>query len=137
MEVGQEVTVGKDPFTEDAVVARILRGTKPAGRAAEAKTQICYYVLLKTEKGFQYAALPHVNCVSVCDSGVAQAWVGDCSHEGYLPKENQLASFRAKSVSAVAQAAPRYVTSLEPAESCDSSDDESAAKKKKKKKARK
>jgi hypothetical protein len=124
LEVGQEVTVGKHPFTEDAVVARILRGTKSAGRAADAKTQLCYYVLLKTKTGFNYASLQHVNCECVCDSGVAQAWVGDCSHEGYLPKENQLASFRAKSVSAVAQAAARYVTSLEPAESCDSSDDE-------------
>ena len=30
LEIGQEVTVGKYPFDQDAVVARILRGTKPA-----------------------------------------------------------------------------------------------------------
>ena len=47
-------------FSEDAVVARILRGTKAAGSALEAKTQHCYYVLLKVGGDFKYAALQHV-----------------------------------------------------------------------------
>ena len=41
----------------NAIVVRILRGTKAAGKE---KVQHCYYVLLKVDGRFQYAALQHV-----------------------------------------------------------------------------
>ena len=54
--------VGKYPLTIQRGCsgrARILRGTKAAGRANKAKTQHCYYVLLKVGGDFKYAALQH------------------------------------------------------------------------------
>ena len=66
LQVGSEVHVGEYPFVEDAVVARILRGTKPAGSAADARMQQCYYVLLKADDGFKYAALQHVHELLGC-----------------------------------------------------------------------
>ena len=41
----------------NAIVVRILRGTKAAGKE---RMQHCYYVLLKVDGSFQYAALQHV-----------------------------------------------------------------------------
>ena len=110
LEIGQEVQVGKYPFSEDAVVARILRGTKAAGRATEAKTQHCYYVLLKVGSDFKYAALQHV-----AGNGaptLASDWYDDIAFGGFPPTANQLANFRPKSVSAVAKAAAVYVKKL-------------------------
>jgi hypothetical protein len=128
LEIGQEVTVGTFPYYEDAVVARILRGTKPAKGG---KTQFCYYALLKTATGFQYCGLQHVHNPGTVDY-IHQGWIDDTCHFGKPPKANQLASFRPKSVAAAAQAAARYVASLQPPEDSESSDDDAPKKKKKK-----
>ena len=66
-EVGQKVTVGHYPFDEDAVVARILRATKPG---AHGRMQHCYYVLLKVGENFKYAALQHVHTARVTTANV-------------------------------------------------------------------
>jgi hypothetical protein len=109
LEVGQEVQVGKYPFDEDAVVARILRGAKPAGT----KYQHCYYALLKVGGEFQYAALQHVAYNGAWLPTLAFAWCEEYSFAGYAPQAaTQLARFRPKSVSAVAKAASVYIKKL-------------------------
>ena len=61
VEFAQEVNVGPAfPDGEVGIVLRILRGTKAAGRAADAKTQLCYLVLLLVGKKLKYAALQHI-----------------------------------------------------------------------------
>lgn len=112
LEVGQEVQVGEFPFHEDALVARILRGTKAAGRADEAKTQHCYYVLLKVGGDFKYAAMQHVAGDRATPT-IAVEWCDDTAFDGYPPESNKLlANFQPKSVSAVAKAAAVYVKKL-------------------------
>ena len=106
--VGEEVTVGKFPFEEQAVVARILRGTKPAGRAAEAKTQHCYYVLLKVGANFKYVAMQHITPEW---RGRAAGW-DDVAFEGVQFASEQMVHFKPKSVSAMAKAAALYVKKL-------------------------
>ena len=86
-EVGQEVRVGEYPFREDAVVTRILRGTKAAGRAVEAKTQHCYYVLLRVGADFKYATLQHVTVDGAPTLPIE--WCEDSAFSGYPPAANQ------------------------------------------------
>jgi len=112
LEVGQEVQVGECPFHEDAVVTRILRGTKAAGRADEAKTQHCYYVFLKVSGDFKYAALQHVTGDGATPT-IALDWCDDTAFDGHPSKSNKLlANFQPKSASAVAKAAAMYVKKL-------------------------
>ena len=108
-EVGQKVTVGHYPFDEDAVVARILRATKPG---AHGRMQHCYYVLLKVGENFKYAALQHVHGAGNNLQCISEEWWEDTSFEGHPPAASQLADFTPKSVSAVAKAAAVYVKKL-------------------------
>ena len=116
--VGWKVTVGTFPNAERATVARILCGSKPAGRADEAKTQHCYYVLLQVgdelEYSFEYVALQHIHI----ENGDADynwshevPWSGtmenDCGEE-----PNKLLHFKPKSVSAVAKVAAQYASKV-------------------------
>ena len=114
LQVDQKVTVGEYPFCEDAVVARIIRGTKAAGRATQAKTQHCYYVLLQldTDGSFTYAALQHVHDAGVEVGGFACKFTSALG--GNLPTANELAEFQPKSVPAVAKAASVFVRKLNP-----------------------
>ena len=112
LECSQRVVVSNE---DDAIVIRILRGSKAAGRAAECKTQQCYYVLLKVGAHFKYAALQHVRGstrTSADDADISLEWLDDTSFEGEPPTANQLADFRPKSVSAVAKAAAQYASQL-------------------------
>ena len=110
LEVGQEVMVGAFPFDEAAVVARILRGTKPGSHG---RTQHCYYALLKVGAAFQYAALQHVHSQGARPNiDLSMAWCEDSAFGGYPPTANQLANFKPKSVSAVAKAAAVYIKRL-------------------------
>ena len=61
LECAQHVIVGKLPYEDNAIVIRILRGVKQAGRADDDKTQQCHYVLLKVGSEFKHAALQHVH----------------------------------------------------------------------------
>ena len=54
LECGQEVIVGRRTC---AVVTRILRATKPVGKADEGKTQYCHYALLKVSGAFELTTL--------------------------------------------------------------------------------
>ena len=103
------MAVGDYPWSEDAVVARILRGTKPG---AHGRMQHCYYVLLKVGAGFKYAALQHVHSEGNGWHNISMEWLEDTAFEGHPPKANQLADFTPKSVSAVARAAAIYVKKL-------------------------
>jgi hypothetical protein len=116
LEVSQKVTVGD--FHKDAMVARILRGTK-AG--AHGRPQYCYYVLLKVGTDFKYAALQHVHDMYQRMYGrpqLADQWMDDTSFSGMPPTANQLSDFKPKSVSAVAKAAAAYVKKLAESSAC-------------------
>jgi hypothetical protein len=113
LECSQRVVVSNE---DDAIVIRILCGSKAAGRAAECKTQQCYYVLLKIGAHFKDAAL-YSTRGSIRSSGddadISLEWLDDTSFEGEPPTANQLlADFRPKSVSAVAKAAAQYASQL-------------------------
>ena len=101
-----------------AVVARILRGTKSAGRADEAKTQHCYYalVLIETDQTFEYIALQHIYYKHL---EFHRLWdeegaVGGrlCTDEDGRLCGKKLLHFKPKSVSAVAKAAAQYASML-------------------------
>ena len=82
LEFGQMVQVGTTTVVE-ATAIRILRGLKPAGTAAENRTQWCYYALLATAEGFKYAALQHViNDPYGIRIGINDAWDLDIPCEG-------------------------------------------------------
>lgn len=121
LECGQRVVVGERPHEEQAIVTRILRGTKPAGRAEEARTQHCYYVMLQVSDAIKYVALQHVHYPDPAYGSWTEfvrggapfidwEWLDDVAFEGGRPKVNKLAHFKPKSVSAVAKAAAQYAS---------------------------
>ena len=126
---GQKVTVGTGPSAQRAIVARILIGSKPAGRADEEKTQRCYYVLLQVgdelEYSFEYVALQHIH-YTPCYGGFMDMDDGWCDE---LPScgtmewttsmrgtsmrlQPKLLHFKPKSVSAVAKLAAQYASKV-------------------------
>ena len=110
-ELGQEVEVGE--LRKDAIVARILRGTKPAGKAGSGKTQQVYYALLKVGNTFAYAALQHIYHPAQHPApSISPGWFDDISDNGAPLKVTQLADFKPKSVSAVAKSAAKFVATL-------------------------
>jgi hypothetical protein len=113
LQVGQQVYVGK--LRKLALVARILRGTKAAGKAGEGKTQQVYYVLIKDGAEFQYAALQHVRPAELEyePSCTTEEWCDETPwHGAYAISSRQMSGFQPKSVAAVAKAAPQYVKSV-------------------------
>ena len=112
---GQKVHVGENPHAQMAIIARILRGTKPAGKAAEAKTQHCYYVLLQVGQEFEYAALQHIHYDPGYTYDTEFQWCEEVAFEGrrvpatWAPK---LVHFKPKSVSVVAKAAAHFISTL-------------------------
>ena len=114
---GQLVYVGSGPHRKTVTVACILRGTKPAGRPEDCKTQNCFYVVVQDDSGFQYTALQHVQIRDrqKCPHfGAAfnDLWTEHLPYNGYPSNKHLLEHFQPKSVSAVAKAASLYAGSL-------------------------
>jgi hypothetical protein len=116
LQLGQTVRVGKYPFDEQVTVARILRGSKPAGTVASGKMQKCYFALVKYRGAFEYVSLQHLWYEAAYFKGPERDddWLEDECHCGDQPARDQLqaAGFRAKSVSAVAKAAAVFISKL-------------------------
>ena len=123
VEFAQEVNVGPAfPDGEVGIVLRILRGTKAAGRAADAKTQLCYLVLLLVGKKLKYAALQHI--------GPTDWTKGDGYHReepgiGTHRVESALQNWVPKKAAAASKEASQYVKALyrEVQEESDESDE--------------
>jgi hypothetical protein len=125
---GNRVLVGDGLWCKEVTLARILRTTKPAKAGAK---QQCFYALLDTGAGFEYAPLQQVSalpkghrrsCGTLCCQWESRSkdadpdWDEEDAFDGYTGKRygTKLATFTPKSVSVVARAAPLYVSSLNP-----------------------
>lgn len=130
MVVGQKVDVNNE--CETATFVRVLRSTKPVESSEDGgKTQQCFYALLHDGQCFRYASL---QCASPSPTRTQYSgpgpwtcgefdrdWIEEGACAGFLMErtmgESKLLRFRAKSVSAVAKAAPKYAANLKRARS--------------------
>jgi hypothetical protein len=103
LEVGYKVTFG--PEYETGTVARILRGSKAAGTAAQSKSQQVFLVLVKAGSKWKYVSLPSIHFRRPFYYGRETWWDG--IDEAMLESELSDA-FRAKSVSAATKEAAKY-----------------------------